>query len=453
LPPADDELWLLVEAMVDGAVTPGERERLEGRLRAEPQARLFYVAYLDLHAHLQWRTRGESAPPAGASLPRSEVQGRWRPRRLWESVARPSVAVFLALSAGFLVALLALRRGAEGEESPDLPGAPDRSVAVLIDSRNTIWEADMALPTRTGSALAPGRLKLRAGVVEVAFHGGGEVLLEGPAEFDVSAPDRAFLHRGKLTAKVPVGVPAFRIGMPGVVVTDLGGECGLLRDDAGVTEIHVFDGRVGADPADHQGESLPGMRLPENGGARVDASPWTVTPVPLNEDAFLNLRPEVRVIDAAVRGGQFAGRNFGTASLLMVKNSIPDYCWETYLRFDLSGIKGRVGEAVVRLVPVRVGQPFTNAVALVADNQWGETTLTWDTRPPSGPAFAGWTVREGEPVEFDVTGLVQDALAGDRKLSLRVFAPNYERAKSFVQYGSRKGGSESRPQLLVTTLP
>ena len=41
----------------------------------------------------------------------------------------------------------------------------------------------------------------------------------------------------------------------------------------------------------------------------------------------------------------------------------------------------------------------------------------------------------------------------DKKLSLRLFAPNYERGKSFVQYGSRKGDTESRPQLLVTTLP
>src|SRR5262249_56183418 len=106
--------------------------------------------------------------------------------------------------------------------------------------------------------------------------------------------------------------------------------------------------------------------IEKNGGARVDASLGTITPVPLNEDAFLNLRPEVRVFDAAVRGGQFADRNFGTASLLMVKNSIPDYCWETYLRFDLSGIKGRVSEARVRLVPVHVGQPFLNPAALPA---------------------------------------------------------------------------------------
>jgi hypothetical protein len=443
LPPADDELWSLAEAFVDGRATAAERDRLEGRLRGEPPARLFYVAYLDLHAQLQWRTRGESAPRARA-----------RPRRPGLSLWRPAALAALTVAAGLLVAVLVHRRGAEEGGPPDLPGPPAGSVAVLIDTGNTVWEKDMALPTGTGSALPPGRLKLKAGVAAVAFHGGGEVLLEGPADFDVRAADRGFLHRGKLTAKVPEGAAALRVGMPGVLVTDHGGECGLLRDESGRTEVHVFEGQVGADPTDGNGGPLPGLRLVQNAGARVD--PWlgALTPVPLNEQAFARLRPEVRVSDASVRGGQFAGRNFGTARRLVVKNSIPDYCWEAYLRFDLSGVKGRVSEARVRLVPVFVGAPIENAAAVVADNQWGETTITWDNRPPSGEPFATWTAEEGQPVELDVTRLVQEALARDKKLlSLRIYAPHYKRGRSYVEYGSRKGDAESRPQLLVTTVP
>jgi hypothetical protein len=357
------------------------------------------------------------------------------------------------VAAGLVAALLVHRHASEEGESPDLPGAPAGSVAVLIDNRSAVWETDMALPTGTGSALPPGRLKLRAGVVEVAFRGGAEVLLEGPADLDARAPDRAFLHRGKLTAKVPEGAPAFRVDLPGVVVTDLGGECGVLRDEAGVTEVHVFAGRVGADPTDPAGEPLPGIRLAENAGARVDAANRTLRPVPLNPLAFAHLRPEVRLVDASVRAGQYAGCNFGTAPQLMVKNSIADYTWETYLRFDLSGIKGTVREARVRVMPVRVGRPFLNAAALVPDNQWGETAITWDTRPATGLAIAQWLVREGEPVEFDVTPYVQEALAADKCLSLCLFAPRRERGSSYAQYGSREGDPEARPQLLITTVP
>jgi hypothetical protein len=446
LPPADDELWALAEALVAGTATADERQRLEARLRAEPQARLFYVAFLDLHAQLQWRTRGQSAP---AAAPRAR---RWP--RLPAAPARAALAASLVLAAGLLAALLALRRGSEEGDSPDLPDAPAGSVAVLIAHRNTVWEDGTTLPTGTGSALPPGRLILRAGVVEIAFHGGGEVLLEGPADFDVRASDDAFLRRGKLTAKVPEGAPAFRVRMPGVVVTDLGGECGLLRDESGLTEVHVFQGRVGADPTGRHGEEpRPGTRLAERAGARVDAALRTITPVPLNERAFAHLRPEVRVADTTVRGGQYAGRNFGTASRLIVKNSIPDYSWETYLRFDLSGVKGRLAEASVRLMPVRVGQPLENAAALVADNRWGETTLTWNTRPQAEPPFARWTAEEGKAVEFDVTAQVRAALAGDKQLSLRIFAPHRKRGSSYVEYGSREGDAAFRPQLLITAEP
>jgi hypothetical protein len=469
LPAADSELWALVEAIVEETATAEERDRLEARLRAEPQARLFYVAYLDLHAHLQWTTRGESAQSIGTSQPALEGQrvpseavpgsfrtrrSWWRARALFGSPYRGAIAASLVLAAGLLTALQLLRHAPEEGEPPDLPDAPPGSVAVLIDDRNTVWDKDMILPTETGSALSPGRLKLKSGVVEIAFHGGGEVLLEGPADFDVSAPDQAFLHQGKLIAQVPEGAPAFRIGMPGVVVTDLGGECGLLRnDESGLSEIHVFEGQVGADATDRAGEPEQGMRLAEKAGARVDASRRTITPVPLNEHVFARLRPEIRVSDATVRGGQYAGRNFGTAPRLVVKNSIADYTWDTYLRFDLSGLKGEVREAVVRLVPVRVGQPLLNAAALVPDNRWGETTLTWNNKPSCGPPFAHWMVEEGQAVEFDVTRFVQAALAGDKKLSLRIFAPQRKRGSSFVQYGSRRSDAESRPQLLVTTEP
>jgi hypothetical protein len=235
--------------------------------------------------------------------------------------------------------------------------------------------------------------------------------------------------------------------MPGVTVTDDGGECGLLRDAAGLAEVHAFAGRVGADSA---GQAT---RWIEKTAARIDAAGRTITAVPLNATAFAHLRPEVRIADASVRGGRFADQNFGTAPLLMVKHSIPDYSWESYLRFDLSGVHGRVTGAVVRLVPVRVGMAVVNAAAVADAEPWGETAVTWDTAPAAaGAPIARWIAEEGRPVTFDVTRVVQDALAGDGHLALRIFAPKYKRGGSHVQYGSREGVAEARPQLILSTV-
>jgi hypothetical protein len=185
----------------------------------------------------------------------------------------------------------------------------------------------------------------------------------------------------------------------------------------------------------------------------VDATRQTMTPVPLNEQAFAALRPAIRATGATVRDGPYAKQNFATATGLMVKHSIPGYSWESYLRFDLSGVKGRVSKASVRLVPVKLGRSLTNAVAFVPDNRWAETTLTWDNKPASGPAFATWTAELEKAVEFDVTRLVQQALAADKQLSLRIFAPQVTRGNSYVQYGSRKGGFEARPELRLIMAP
>jgi hypothetical protein len=436
LPPADDQLWELVEACVT-AGPAWARDQLEARLRGDAAARRFYVAYLDLHAALQWRTRGESASP------------RRRPAYRFVPLLYGAAAC-LVLAAGVLVALVP-RRGVEEGETPDLPAAPRGAVAVLIGHPQAVWEADMAQPTESGTPLQPGRLKLRAGVVELAFCSGGEVLVEGPAELDVCAADRAYLRRGKLTAKVAEGAPAFHVEMPGVAVTDRGGECGLWCADARAAEVHVFAGQVDADTSERPG--TPAQRVPERGAARFNAGRQELTPVPLNEDAFAQLRPEVRVIDASVRGGQFAGRNFGIAPHLMVKHSIPDFTWESYLCFDLAGIKGRLSKARVRLMPVQAGMRLVNAAALVADRPWGETSLTWDSRPAAGPTLATWTPEPGQPVEFDVTGPAQDALAGEKRLVLRLFAPQLKRGNSFVQYGSRRGAPDARPQLLLAIEP
>jgi hypothetical protein len=465
LPEADGELWTLVEALVDGSATAAQCDRLEARLVADAQVRWFYVTYLDLHAHLQWRTRGESAQPSDPPVPQpsppeaahasfdpSAHAPRWR--RLFAPLPRRALAAVGALAAGLLVAALLLHHAPDEEETVEVPVAPAGSVAMLIDTRNTVWENDMALPTTAGSALPPGRLKLRSGVVEVAFNSGGEVLLEGPVDFDLNAADRAFLHRGKLTAKVTDRSPPFRVSMPGVdVVTNVGSECGLLQDDAGRAEIHVFKGRVGADPTDKPAKLPSGQHVLENTAVVFDAGRLTMTPVPLNEQAFAALRPAIRATGATVRDGPYSGQNFSTATWLMVKNSIPGYSWETFLRFDLAGVKGKVSKATVRLVPVKVGQPLENAAAFVPDNRWAETAITWDTKPASGEAFATWTAEFEKAVEFDVTRLVQEAMAGDKQLSLRIFAPQMKRGNSYVQYGSRKGGFDARPELRLVIMP
>ena len=59
LPPAESQLSRLVESMCDGTILSDERDQLELLLEKDRNAQLFYIAYLDLHAQVQWMMRGE----------------------------------------------------------------------------------------------------------------------------------------------------------------------------------------------------------------------------------------------------------------------------------------------------------------------------------------------------------------------------------------------------------
>ena len=59
----------------------------------------------------------------------------------------------------------------------------------------------------------------------------------------------------------------------------------------------------------------------------------------------------------------------------------------SYLRFDVNGLSGPVTSARLR-VYVTNGTVDGPPAFAVAETAWGETAVTWTTRPPTGPTFA-----------------------------------------------------------------
>src|SRR4051794_35443712 len=171
LPPVDAEVWSLVESFVEGTATEEQCRRLETHLSSDESVRQFYVAYLDLHAQLQWRTRGKSDRAAESAAVGTVVETsnatsavKSHRRLLWSSLA----AICSLTTAAIVFLTISLpRRGPEDAETPDLPLKPAGSVAVLIDNSAPVWEAGTSGPMKTGSYLLPGRLRLKSGIVEI----------------------------------------------------------------------------------------------------------------------------------------------------------------------------------------------------------------------------------------------------------------------------------------------
>ncbi len=104
--------------------------------------------------------------------------------------------------------------------------------------------------------------------------------------------------------------------------------------------------------------------------------------------------------DAAVQSAS-PNSNFGTQKSVLVSGNGSAPTKLAYLRFDLLGPL-TVRRAVLHLNVLDPGSPVE--VHLATSSVWGETTLTWNTRPAVDPAIvARFTPRLKGPIEIDVT--------------------------------------------------
>ncbi len=165
-----------------------------------------------------------------------------------------------------------------------------KPIATLAQQNNAEW-SDTDTPPVVGGLLANGHYELTQGFAELRFMDGTTVLLEAPAEFDLTGPDTMALLRGKLAANISKSTDRFVVSTPFTQVVDLGTEFGVGVKDNGQTMVAVFDGTVQladsssvADPsateslvveADHQAHVLSYGNLPKQAQPLDPAHPFT----------------------------------------------------------------------------------------------------------------------------------------------------------------------------------
>jgi hypothetical protein len=112
----------------------------------------------------------------------------------------------------------------------------------------------------------------------------------------------------------------------------------------------------------------------------------------------------------------------------------------SYLRFNVTGITGGVASATLR-VWANSAQSTGYSVYSVANNTWGETTITNDNAPPFGPTSFGSSgkITAGTWTSVDVTA----AISGNGTYSFGISTTN----STAVSLSSREGPHP--PQLVI----
>ncbi len=374
-----DQLLALIAEVLDGSLDDCGRESLNEILRTSPEALQFFREHMELHArlHLDY-TAGEVTQ----FLPRSQAQQNSR------FVFPRIVAVVLAAAACIALAAVLLW-------SPRQANA--HSFATLKSSSAARWVGS-DLPTKDGTRLGKGTLRLAEGVGTLIFDSGAKISLEAPVELTLVDKMNCKLDSGIAVADVPHSAIGFRITTPEASVVDYGTRFSVLVDKAsgrtrtqvyeGLVEIeHISTGRVATVKAgqmiianqNNLGDVIDGHEAttwPEIHGSEVRESEargpeWSL--LETSEDGY---------IGGATDKGVKVPRS---ETLLLVKKSVKGAAdRRAYLGFDLSGYdKDSIKEAELMLhfAPTNLGlasdvpDATFSVYGVVEDEPWTEKTL------------------------------------------------------------------------------
>jgi FecR protein len=287
------ELQRMVGEFCHGTLVDADSTLLDAVLEKDAEARQFFNNYMFLHAELYAQHANLDCESAVESLEQqtAEIAGVShviaRPARfLWLAIAAALVGV--AIGSSWLTfwvttsgpAISSVAKSTEKDVNRSLP------VAKITATRNCLWN-DPTSDIGFGSTLYAGQqLSLAAGLIEVTFLDGAQVVLEGPARFDVQDTGVGELHDGRIAAMVPERARGFEIATNGLNVVDLGTEFGVLADGED-TEVHVFRGLVMAHVLDAKGQPVRTVELNTCEAARITPASAMVARIPARDDAFV----------------------------------------------------------------------------------------------------------------------------------------------------------------------
>lgn len=361
--PESDEFFTLLFDLREGRLDAARWEKLTALLEQDETARRRYLEMMQLCADLKWRNLSPTpqlAPPSGerlASPPPAPRSGAVR--YLNRSAVFSAISAMATVAAG--VTLLALvNRPARPIAAPAAaPAAAPRSeVATLIGGVDVQWAGPRPAPRERVLA---GRWELDAGVCELQLDNGVELIVEGPADFDLQTVGQIRLDHGRLAVRVPPAAHGFRVLTPQAELIDLGTEFGVVVDSIQATDVVVYQGLVEVHSLAHPSapRRLSSGQKHTAAAARIDQ--YGIAPLAsFPSDLLRSLPPPGKYqwtpaqarrttrdgagADAYVQGNRgeqpFADWHFGGESHLWLKPRSENFFYTrfVYLRFDLADL-------------------------------------------------------------------------------------------------------------------
>ena len=226
-----------LDAWRHGRISESEFEVLQDRLRADAELRAELRALAEVEEGLSALALAKANDPTITTRPEPKPRAVSF-RSLWLPWSIAVVACVVAVLAWWSP------RGAVRDRalSQSGPKAASEVTAMLVDEAGAVF----ARPRQPGEVrFDPGSYELESGTVHLRLVNGADLVVEGPARFEIRDAFRTDLAAGRVRAIVPPTAHGFTVVTRDVAYEDVGTEFGLSVDAAtGESLMRVFDGQV-----------------------------------------------------------------------------------------------------------------------------------------------------------------------------------------------------------------
>ena len=169
-------------------------------------------------------------------------------------------------------------------------------VATLTDQINVQW-GDTNTSLRNGERLfiSDEPISLKTGIVKIHYDNDVEVVVEGPALFEIERSG-VYLTYGRLFSSVSDSGTGFSVETPSCKFVDLGTEFGVQADINNSAELHVIKGKVQLF-AGNSNQKKASEIVHENNAVRFDSYAETTRSIPVQTNTFVrNANSKSKVI-------------------------------------------------------------------------------------------------------------------------------------------------------------
>src|SRR5262245_36922741 len=173
------------------------------------------------------------------------------------------------------------------------------NVATVTRLRGVEWSGQESLAEM--SRLSVGQtIQLVRGEMEIYFDQAVQLVVRGPAKFDIRSAREVYGHSGVLSARVGQAGIGFTIVTPAGRIRDLGTEFGVAIEDKGTTDVAVFRGAVDLTYGSPTNMLEPSVsrRLVRGEAMRLESDGYMRRVIAIDDARFPSIYAEKKALDA-----------------------------------------------------------------------------------------------------------------------------------------------------------